>query len=195
MAVAPTDPRRVTAERNTQAVLDAAERLLQGGDQATIAAVAKEAGVSRVTVYAHFDTREELLEAVVGRAVARAGKALRAAKVDAGTPSEALRRLVVVSWQELEKHHAIARAAAADLSPAALRRSHSASRAPFRKLIKRGRVEGDFRDDVPEDWLVTVVHALMHAAVEEVRERRLKPETAGDLLAQTIVDFFRRPAA
>jgi TetR/AcrR family transcriptional repressor of mexCD-oprJ operon len=195
MAVAPIDHRRATAERNVEAVLDAAERLLQGGEQATIAAVAKEAGVSRVTVYAHFHTREELLEAVVARAVARAGKALKAAKADDGAPPEALRRLVVVSWQELAKHQAIARAAEADLSPAAQRRSHSASRAPFRKLIKRGRLEGDFRDDVPEDWLVTVVHALMHAAVEEVREHRVDPDTAGNLLAQTIVDLFRRPAA
>src|SRR5215469_6101910 len=59
-----TDPRRETAERNVQAILDAAEELLEQRQAVTIVAVAKQAGVSRVTVYAHFQTWEALLEAV-----------------------------------------------------------------------------------------------------------------------------------
>ena len=57
MAARPADHRRATAERNAAS---------------TIAAVATRAGLSRVTVYAHFNTREAILEAVVERAVARA---------------------------------------------------------------------------------------------------------------------------
>jgi TetR/AcrR family transcriptional regulator, mexCD-oprJ operon repressor len=72
MAEPATDHRRAIAERNVEAILDAAEQLLERRSQATIAAVAKEAGVSRVTVYAHFATREKLLEAIVERAVERA---------------------------------------------------------------------------------------------------------------------------
>lgn len=53
-----TDHRRATAERNVEAILDAAAALLERGSQASIMAVATEAGVSRVTVYAHFATHE-----------------------------------------------------------------------------------------------------------------------------------------
>ena len=63
------DHRRAVAERNVEAILDAAERLLERRLQATISAVAAEAQLSRVTVYAHFPTREQLLEAVAERAV------------------------------------------------------------------------------------------------------------------------------
>jgi TetR/AcrR family transcriptional repressor of mexCD-oprJ operon len=184
------DHRRATAERNLQAILDAAERLLENGEQASIAAVAKQAGVSRVTVYAHFDTREELLEAVVARAVRQAARMLRAARLQDGSPIEALHRLVSVSWREVDRHDALARAATADLSATALRRSHAATRVPLRKLIRRGREEGAFRTDVPEEWLITVVYALMHAAVEDVRAGRVDGDAAPALLAVTIGDLF-----
>jgi TetR/AcrR family transcriptional regulator, mexCD-oprJ operon repressor len=184
------DHRRATAERNLQAILDAAERLLENGEQASIAAVAKQAGVSRVTVYAHFDTREELLEAVVARAVRQAARMLRAARLQDGSPIEALHRLVSVSWREVDRHNALARAATADLSATALRRSHAATRVPLRKLIRRGREEGAFRTDVPEEWLITVVYALMHAAVEDVRAGRVDGDAAPALLAVTIGDLF-----
>ena len=61
------DHRRATAERNVAAILDAAEELLSQAGPASMAAVAARAGVSRVTVYAHFPTWEALLEAVVER--------------------------------------------------------------------------------------------------------------------------------
>ncbi len=48
------DHRRATAERNVQAILDSAEQLLERREPVSIAAVATHAGVSRVTVYAHF---------------------------------------------------------------------------------------------------------------------------------------------
>jgi tRNA (adenine37-N6)-methyltransferase len=63
-----TDRRRAISDRNVQAILDAAEELLRSQAPVTIAAVATQAGVSRVTVYAHFATTEALLEAVVERA-------------------------------------------------------------------------------------------------------------------------------
>ena len=54
VATEPVDHRRATAERNVEAILDAAESLLGDGEATSIAAVAGRAGVSRVTVYAHF---------------------------------------------------------------------------------------------------------------------------------------------
>src|SRR5262245_34184106 len=76
---------RAIAERNVDAILDAVEELLERG-QATISAVAKKAGVSRVTVYAHFPTWQLLLEAAVERAVRRTMTALAAADPD-GAPA------------------------------------------------------------------------------------------------------------
>ncbi len=190
---AATDHRRAIAERNVEAILDASERLLARHAQMSVSAVAAEAGLSRVTVYAHFRTLEDLLEAVVERAVRRASAALDAAEPDSGPPLEALDRLVTVSWRELEQHKATARSAAELLSAAAQRRTHEAARRPIRRLIDRGRREGAFRTDVSADWLVTSCIALMHAAVDEVRAGRMGAAAARDALAASIRDLFVGP--
>jgi AcrR family transcriptional regulator len=190
MAQPATDHRRATAERNIEAILDAAEALLARRSHASIAAVASEAGVSRVTVYAHFSTREQLLEAVVERAVRRATAAIEATAPDQGSPVEALDRLIAASWLELDRHTGIASAAAEQLSPAALRRTHEAALRAVHALVERGRDEGAFRRDVPADWLVTSFHALIHAAGDDVRARRLEPDAAVEVLGTTMRDVF-----
>src|SRR5262249_60514850 len=84
--------------------IDATERLVRPRAQATIAAVTKESGVSRVTVYSHFATREELIEAVVERATRAASDSIEEARPMEGDPVEALERVLSVSWEQLERH-------------------------------------------------------------------------------------------
>src|SRR5258708_37407490 len=88
-----TDRRRAIADRNVQAILDAAEELIRARAPVTIAGVATAAGVSRVTVYAHFATAEALLEAVLSRAVGPAARVLAAPRPGEGAPLGALGRL------------------------------------------------------------------------------------------------------
>lgn len=184
--------KQATAERNLEAILDAAERLLADGKTATISAVATESKVSRVTVYAHFEDRQRLLEAVVERAVRRVMEAIAPAKTDEGPAVEALERLIAASWQELARNWAIRRASAAELSADAMHRVHGHAHRTIQALVERGREDGSFRSDVPVGWLVTSLLALIHAAADEVREGRLESEVALGALTATAIDLFRR---
>ena len=65
--------RRVRKGSTRAAILDTALELLDAGARLTYEAVARTAGVSRQTVYAHFPTRAELLVAAVERAREVAG--------------------------------------------------------------------------------------------------------------------------
>jgi AcrR family transcriptional regulator len=190
MAAEPSDHRRATAERNLEAILDAAELLLEAGAQASIAAVAARAGVSRVTVYAHFATREALMEAVVERAVARAATVFDEATADAPSATVALERAITAGWAALSRHTAIAQAAAAQLSPDALRRTHEAANDRTRRLIESGQERGEFRTDVAAEWLVSVFHALLHAAGDDVRAGRLANDAALHALSSTVLAAF-----
>jgi TetR/AcrR family transcriptional regulator, mexCD-oprJ operon repressor len=190
MAEPAIDHRRAIAERNVEAIVDAADRMLGRGERLTILAVAKEAGLSRVTLYAHFNTKEELLEAVVKRAVARSAEALDAVELDRGPATEVLERVLAVGWRDLDHHNAIAQAAAEQLTPEVLRRTHEALHRRVRALTDRGRREGDFRTDVPAEWLVSSLHALIHAAGDDVRAGRMPSEAALDALTTTVRDVF-----
>ncbi|MCW3066127.1 MAG: regulatory protein TetR [Solirubrobacterales bacterium] len=184
------DHRRAVAERNLEAILDAAERLLERRAQASITAVATEAGLSRVTVYAHYKTRVQLLEAVVARAVERAAVALEEADPESGPPLEALDRMIAVAWRDLDRNAAIAQATADQLTPAAMARSHQAAFRSLHKLVARGRDAGAFRTDVPGEWLITSCFALVHACGDEVRAGKLKAADAPGILQATLRDVF-----
>jgi TetR/AcrR family transcriptional regulator, mexCD-oprJ operon repressor len=84
-------------EHGLEAILDTAEELLQTQGYANISGVAVQAGVSRVTVYAHFPTWEALLKAAVERAVRRTIAALQSVHPDDGPPVEALDRMLAAA--------------------------------------------------------------------------------------------------
>jgi AcrR family transcriptional regulator len=190
VATTPTDHRRAKAERNVEAILDAAERLLRQRSQASIAAVAKEAGVSRVTVYAHFPTREELIEAVVARVTRAAHESIEDARPAEGDPVEALDRVITVAWDELERQEAIRQAAAEALSSEAVWRAHQNAAGTVQKLIERGRRAGAFRKDLPVQWLLASCFSLLHTAADEVREGRIKPDAAMTAVKTSLIELF-----
>jgi TetR/AcrR family transcriptional regulator, mexCD-oprJ operon repressor len=185
-----TDSRRVTAEHNLHAILDAAERLLQRGEQPSMSAVASEAGVSRPTVYAHFPDRPLLLRALVERTVRHAMSAIKAAEPDRGAAGDALQRLLASSWQQIASHDEIARAAARELSPDAMRHAHDSARGVIGDLIERGRRDGSFTTDAPVGWLVTASLALVHAAAEAVRTGELDAAAAPQTLSRAVTDLL-----
>jgi AcrR family transcriptional regulator len=180
---------RAIAERNVDAILDAAEELLERG-QANISAVAAQAGVSRVTVYAHFPTWDALLEATVARAVRRTMAALEAADPGAGPPVQALERMLAAAWQHLARYSAMAQAVAELLSPEAVTRTHQAAHQTIGALLERGRADGSFRTDLPAAWLITSSIALIHACAEEVRAGRIGERDAVRVLTVTVRDLF-----
>jgi AcrR family transcriptional regulator len=182
----PTDHRRAAAERSIEAILDAAERLLAGGSDASTSAVAAAAGVSRVTLYSHFPTRPELLAAVAERVIRRGAEAIAAADPASGDPVEALDRLIEAAWGKLDRSLPLFAAGRAELSADALRRAHGQLDAPILALIKRGRRAGSFRKDLPVSWQLATYYSLMHAAADEVNANRLSTRDALTALKRTI---------
>jgi AcrR family transcriptional regulator len=188
-------PREALAERNAEAILDAAERLLARGEQTSVSALAGEAGVSRPTVYAHFPNRGRVLEALVERTVRQAMATLEAAEPERGPALAAMQRILATGWEEIGRHEAIGAAAAGRLSGEAMRRAHESAREVIRRLLERGQREGAFRTDVPTGWLVTSSLALIHAAAEEVRAADLDTQAALDVLTVTVTELVVGPGS
>jgi len=188
-------PREAIAERNLEAILDGAERLLARHESSSISAVATEAGVSRPTVYAHFPDRQRLLEALVARTVGRVMAAVESAEPQRGPALDAAARVIAASWEHLARHQEMAAASAAELSPDAMRRAHGAARDAIRALVDRGRAEGAFRSDLPAEWLVTATLALIHGAAEEVRAGSMGSDEARGVLVTSGQELLAGPKA
>src|SRR5689334_14195091 len=98
---------RADAARNIERILDAAVDELALDPGASMAAVAKRAGVVRATLYVHFPTREALIDAVTERAIAEAAEAVRTAEPVDGDAREALARVLAAAWRTVGRYHSV----------------------------------------------------------------------------------------
>ncbi len=184
------DHRQATARRNAEAILDAAERLLARRTPLSVVAIAAEAGVSRPTLYAHYGSITEIVEAAVERSVVASLTAFEQAQPEDGAADQALLRMAEASWSQLGRYAALARGAGEHLTPGALHRTHEAMLAPLAALIERGRREGTFRTDVPAEWLLTLYFALVHGADEHAATHHLDRAEALRLLQGSLTVLF-----
>src|SRR5688572_32845527 len=99
--------RRADAERSIARILDAAVDALASDPGASMAEIARRAGVVRATIYVHFPTRESLIDAVTRRAMTEAREVIAAAEPDRGDPVQALRRVVRSTWRTLGRYHGL----------------------------------------------------------------------------------------
>jgi AcrR family transcriptional regulator len=151
---------RADALRNRERVLEAAKAVFSaGGAEASLEAVAREAGVGIGTLYRHFPTREALYEAVYRREVEQLGDLADSLKDDAA-PVEALRRWIAANIEFIatKKGMATALAVAAHGLPHLQSLSFERLTQAIGVLLARAVKAGEIRADVsPEDLLRTLV--------------------------------------
>ncbi|MCU1392811.1 MAG: TetR/AcrR family transcriptional regulator [Ilumatobacteraceae bacterium] len=82
-------PMRADARRNRELLLAAAVELFNAGDDVTLEAVARRAGVGIGTLYRHFPTRDDLVEAAYRNEVAQLHDSV-AELLESKSPTEAL---------------------------------------------------------------------------------------------------------
>ncbi|MFJ2033085.1 TetR/AcrR family transcriptional regulator [Streptosporangium sp. NPDC087985] len=185
--------RRADAERNIEVIVDAALIAFCRNPDVSMTDLARAAGVGRVTLYGHFPSREELLDAVMARAIEDAQVALDGVAT-AGLPArEALAALIRQAWQVLDRYRRLHTTALRILGPDRMREHHEIPLLEVRAVIERGRRDGTIRTDLPADWLVTTVYSLLHAAAVEVDAGRLTSQSAPDALEATLRSALSPP--
>ncbi|WP_458095244.1 TetR/AcrR family transcriptional regulator [Roseomonas sp. WA12] len=151
---------RADAVRNRDRVLEAAKAVFsQGGPDASLEAVAREAGVGIGTLYRHFPTREALFEAVYRREVEQLVELAEALRAEP-SPAEALRRWLRanVEFVATKKGMVVALALATKGSPDLMAYSLDRLSGALGELLRLAMAAGEIRDDIgPEDVLRALV--------------------------------------
>ncbi|MFF0866776.1 TetR/AcrR family transcriptional regulator [Nonomuraea sp. NPDC003560] len=177
--------RRADAERSIARIVSAARELMRSDPHATTDDIARAAGVGRMTLYGHFRTRADLIEAALVEAL-RDGDELLASVDLTGDAREAMGRLLASSWELVAESAALLAAAEGVLPAGRIRDLHAEPAQRMADLVHRGQDQGVFRTDLPAAWLVSLTHYILHGAANEVRQGRLAREDAADTVTKSI---------
>ena len=151
---------RADAQRNRERILEVAKQAFtRSGANASLDDIAKEAGVGPGTLYRHFRTRDELLEAVYRTEVEKLAAAERkfAATMP---PMEALRSwmLLFVDYIATKKIIAPALSAAIEGPAKVVEASYAPIQEAMRSLVKRAIKSGELRKNIdPTDLIRALV--------------------------------------
>lgn len=163
--------RRADAEHNVSLILDAATRTLGDRADASIEDIAKAAGVSRQTVYAHFSSRDALLNAVIERAGAEVMAALDSTEVGDAPPAAALLRLLELAWETAARYPFLWHLPGVSKEEDIQR--HGPILEQMEALVVRGQRSGEIDSDLSPAWLLTAALALGRTAEDEVKDGRM----------------------
>lgn len=161
----PTRRPRADSLRNRERLLEAAKTVFsEGGGEATLEAVAREAGVGIGTLYRHFPTRDALFEAVYRREVDQIGDLAERLK-DEPSAVGALRQWlhsavdVIATKKGMLATLALVTDGKQDLFAYTYARMHSAAAS----VLDRAITAGEIRSDITTDDLLCALVGMCRA--------------------------------
>jgi AcrR family transcriptional regulator len=156
---------RADALRNRERLIEAATQVFgRGAGQASLEAVAREAGVGIGTLYRHFPTREALFEAVYRREVDQLVHLAERLAREA-SPVEALRRWLHANIRLVATKRGMVEALqlAASGSPELKAYSFDRMTAALSLLLARGVEAGEVRPDITARDLLRTAIGILYA--------------------------------
>ncbi|HEY9428108.1 MAG TPA: TetR/AcrR family transcriptional regulator [Gemmatimonadaceae bacterium] len=186
--------RRADARRSREAILEAALRVLDADPDASVGAIAAEAGVTRQTVYAHFPSRQLLLGALLDRVTDEALAAMDAAALEEGPAVDALLRLLDAGNRTAGRYPALMRRIALlPVSPGDDVERHAPVTDRLMRVIRRGQRSGELDTRLSPEWLAAVAIRLGHLASEEVDAGRMSNRKAKEVLHVSLLRVLAAP--
>ncbi|MEV5431339.1 helix-turn-helix domain-containing protein [Streptomyces sp. NPDC052701] len=172
-------------------VLRTAAALLTRKSTATMDEVARAAGISRATLHRHFAGRDALVRALEALGIAECEAALDAARLDEGSASDAVHRLVraiepaagllaflYTENQLFEGEEVDAGWNRIDERVAA--------------LFRRGQLSGEFRIDLTPAWLTEALYGLLASGAWAVAEGRVASKDFTHMIVELLLGGARR---
>lgn len=175
---------RSDARANRAGILDAARSALALDPRASVDVIARSAGLSRRTLYGHFDDRDALIRELISTGAQRFN-AIAESITDADARL-ALARLAARLWQEAA-HVQFAAALALDEDHV----EHTATAlAPLRRavaqLVRRGQDDGSFRADLTAPTLSRLIEEVARTVVARTDA---SSSSAADLAVRTVLSI------
>ncbi|BBZ64380.1 TetR/AcrR family transcriptional regulator [Mycolicibacterium monacense] len=154
-------PLRADAARNRELLLAAAEEeFAERGLDASVADIARRAGIAKGTVFRHFATKEDLIASIVSAHIAALAAAARGL-ADAADPGAALLEFLTVAADQRQQRDLTFLQSASDDDPRVIE-VRDELHAALETLVGRARDAGAIRSDITETDVFLLMCAPIH---------------------------------
>lgn len=169
-----------------------ATRVLLAQPTASLADIAKAAGLSRTSLHTRFPTRQALLVALAHEAMDLVAKAYVEARLDAENEDveSVLRRLLELTVPLGPRLEFLLRERSLDADREIAARYDALDR-PLIDMLRRAQAAGMLRADLAAWWLAAALTGTIYAAWEAVASGRLAPLDAPELVLTTVLHGTR----
>lgn len=166
-------------------VLRNAAALLTRKSTSTMDEVAKAAGISRATLHRHFAGRDALVRALEAHGIAECEAALERARLDEGSASDAVRRLV----REIEPVAGLLAFLYGENELWESGEDDPWSRLDLRiaALFVRGQQNGEFRIDLSPVWLTEALYGLIASGAWASQAGRVAPKDFTHMITELLL--------
>lgn len=189
MATNGTRSPRADAERNRTRILDHAAQLIARDPDASMVQIAEASDVGRATLYRHFASREEVIDALRERAFSRAQEiiveALTHEDHNGKGPTEKLRHLIAELLQMDDPYGLIA-----DKDPHHHLQAKEAFDHTMLPLIEEAQRAGELTSDVRPVAIGLALEGLMMSANSGVTHGEITPDEAVQLVERGMLEGF-----
>jgi AcrR family transcriptional regulator len=155
--------------------------------------IAAAAGVSRQTIYAHYASRDALLQAVTLHLTAEIAREVGGLDLDRGSVIDALGHWLDASWGLLERYPILLTSAIVASEGDDERENHEPVMGGLLRLIERGRRRREFDRAMPTTWYLAAIIGLGHAAGREIIAGRMTPAKAGTAFRDSVLKVCCAP--
>lgn len=184
--------RRADALRNQHAIIDAALHVLAERPGASMVEIAEASGLGRATLYRHFRTRTELVDAIQQQALETASAAVAACRLCDVPPLRGLECAVRALVGVGDRYRILANEASLD--PGMLEHQQAVAQ-PLLAAIRRGQQTGALRADLPAPWVLASMANLLTLALREIGAGRIPPDQAASMVVVTLLGGVASPGA
>lgn len=159
---------------------------------ASMEQLAQSIGVSRATLHRHLSSRDDLVRTIGEYANETCRETFDQLQLDDGPPEAALVRLIETLTPNAGLYLFLRRNLTLLEQLGELKQDWEEQRQTLVKFFQRGQEAGVFRIDLPAQWLVDALGALLKSAAESVHEGRLARTQINEVIATLMLDGVRR---
>ncbi|WP_020672074.1 TetR/AcrR family transcriptional regulator [Amycolatopsis nigrescens] len=178
--------RRSTIARERPSTLEIAADVLVADATASLAEVAKAAGIGRTTLHKHYPTRQALLVAVAHDSLRLLENAIEDARLDdqGESAAEALRRMIELLVPLGSRIAFLLRQPSLDAEVAITERFERVEE-PVNAFVERAQQELVLRPELPVWWVANSLYSFVYTAWEGITLGKLAPLDAPGLALDT----------